>query len=720
MAARYWVGGAATWDGTAGAKWSTTSGGASGAAAPTAADDVYFDAASGAVAVALASGAVARSLDCTGFTGTLSHGSGFTLTVGDATAGAGNVALKFVAGMTYTLGNVATSAITFASTSATQQTIDFGGKTFGNVTFSVAGNYALISGITQDKTATVTFTAGTVAMDGVSNNAALTHTVGALSTGSTTKTLNFGSSTIITLKDTSATTINLSGSNTTLSASLATFQLEAASASTRIVRSCTWPNNTTVYRIICNGTGEFSPGPITVVDRLERNGNGYAFDQINLTFNNTLKINPGGTLKLNPSPGFRMTIWPNSTAIQANLDITGATLDAHDIDFQDVGFITGGANLDLSAMAGGSGDCGGNVMVGGGTLTFTPATTQTWNQPAGGEWSNPAHWTSRVPLVQDDVVMTNAFTGSPTIDVNRKWFCRNITFAGGSGAVTLRSNNYECYFTGNVTLRSSVSLTNAASTSYLISPRFPANFTFGGAGTQAAALNFQSGNGGSMTFVDNGIFSSAMLHRAGIVTIAAGVTVGFDSYQMNANQTASKAVMRLAGTLQIRAGSGTVLVLNQAATFNEFTDLGGALQFTSTSASAKTLTGNGASFPKTIFPSGTGGVTIQGSNSFSGWDAPAGGKITLTSGTTQTLRGAGLDKMTNGTNIVTLVSSTPASAATMTKANGMLAFDYLSIQDITETGSAPFYAGTNSTNVSGNTGILFTAAPAYLPQALAA
>ena len=48
---RYWVGGTATWDGTAGTKWSTTSGGAGDSAVPTNADDVYFDSASGPVTV---------------------------------------------------------------------------------------------------------------------------------------------------------------------------------------------------------------------------------------------------------------------------------------------------------------------------------------------------------------------------------------------------------------------------------------------------------------------------------------------------------------------------------------------------------------------------------------------------------------------------------------------------------------------------------------------
>jgi hypothetical protein len=44
MANRFWVGGTGTWTSSSTTNWSTTSGGASGASAPTSVDDVYFDA----------------------------------------------------------------------------------------------------------------------------------------------------------------------------------------------------------------------------------------------------------------------------------------------------------------------------------------------------------------------------------------------------------------------------------------------------------------------------------------------------------------------------------------------------------------------------------------------------------------------------------------------------------------------------------------------------
>ena len=79
MADRYWVGGTETWNSTAGTKWAATSGGAGGESVPTIADDVFFDANStGTVTISLGGGGtVAKSINCTGFVGTIT-GSGGT------------------------------------------------------------------------------------------------------------------------------------------------------------------------------------------------------------------------------------------------------------------------------------------------------------------------------------------------------------------------------------------------------------------------------------------------------------------------------------------------------------------------------------------------------------------------------------------------------------------------------------------------------------------
>lgn len=111
------------------------------AAVPTSADDVVATGTSGALTIDVA--AACRSIDLTGYTSTLTHASGITLSVGDASGGV----LKFVAGMTYTLGNANSSAVAFVSTSnngGTGWAITTAGKTFGNVSFNgVGGKWVL-------------------------------------------------------------------------------------------------------------------------------------------------------------------------------------------------------------------------------------------------------------------------------------------------------------------------------------------------------------------------------------------------------------------------------------------------------------------------------------------------------------------------------------------------------------------------------------------------
>jgi fibronectin-binding autotransporter adhesin len=241
MANRFWVGGAATWDATAGSKWATTSGGVGGSAVPTAADDVFLDNGAGTGNVTLSSSSVCRSLNCTGYVNTLTHPTATTLTIGDGTAGASNIALKLVAGMTYTLGGSTTAAITFVSTSATIQTIDQGGKTCGNMTFQGAGSsYQLTSSSTISVGATVTLTSGTLNTNGQ------TCSWGFFALGVGTKTLTLGSSTI-NIIGTSGTPWNAStnGANFTLNANTSSI-VDAVNASTTFAGNGLTYNNLSI------------------------------------------------------------------------------------------------------------------------------------------------------------------------------------------------------------------------------------------------------------------------------------------------------------------------------------------------------------------------------------------------------------------------------------------------------------------------------------------
>lgn len=75
MANRYWTGavngGTGTWDTSNTANWSATSGGAGGASVPTSADDIFFDANSGAGVCTLGSDVVFRIGSFSNYTGTV-------------------------------------------------------------------------------------------------------------------------------------------------------------------------------------------------------------------------------------------------------------------------------------------------------------------------------------------------------------------------------------------------------------------------------------------------------------------------------------------------------------------------------------------------------------------------------------------------------------------------------------------------------------------------
>jgi hypothetical protein len=126
MANRYWVGGAGNWDTNAGSKWALTSGGAGGQAVPTTSDDVFFDAASGAVAVS-SNGFTTncRNLDFTGFTGSMVPGT--TNITGNVTFGAG---MTFPGGM---------GSGTAVMTGAAAQFTCNGKEWLGQVTYNAVG-----------------------------------------------------------------------------------------------------------------------------------------------------------------------------------------------------------------------------------------------------------------------------------------------------------------------------------------------------------------------------------------------------------------------------------------------------------------------------------------------------------------------------------------------------------------------------------------------------
>ncbi len=141
MALRYWVGGGSStnWVAAANTNWSATSGGSNNASVPGATDDVFFDANSGSGASVISAGISIKSLDCTGFVGTITH-NGFTLTIANS--------MTLVAGMTYTPLNATTQILFSGATLG--NTITTGGQTLQTLFINNAsGSWTLQDNLTS-------------------------------------------------------------------------------------------------------------------------------------------------------------------------------------------------------------------------------------------------------------------------------------------------------------------------------------------------------------------------------------------------------------------------------------------------------------------------------------------------------------------------------------------------------------------------------------------
>lgn len=305
-----------------------------------------------------------------------------------------------------------------------------------------------------------------------------------------------------------------------------------------------------------------------------------------------------------------------------------------------------------------------------------------------------------------------SFTGG-TYSLSCPGQYRNLDFTGFGGSVT--SNNTRNIF-GNLTFSSvgSFSIANNSNTT-----------TFNSTGTQTVqtfgkTINFplvQNGSGGTLSLVDSLTLGSSrgFTHTNGTLDLN-GNTLTIATGASYATATGTKNLTFNGGILVCPA-TGTAF--NNAAPTNYTTTAGtGTGEIRMTAATGKTFAGGGSTFNCTLSNNGAGALTITGSNTFT---TLANGvqptTFTFTAGTTTTVTNWSVSGTAG--NLVTINSAT-AAAHTLSKASGTVSADYLSITNSTATGGATWYAGANSTDVSGNTGWIFTAPPAGITASMAA
>ncbi len=162
-----------------------------------------------------------------------------------------------------------------------------------------------------------------------------------------------------------------------------------------------------------NGTAHTVSGNPTGIDTFTRTGTAAQTDTVTFTSGTTLTCTDFeliGNSRVNQLLAQSSTLGTAATITATNITITNC--DLMDLTFTNA--------EDLSAQDD-VGDCDGNTGI-----TFPASATQT--STAALTWSNPAMWTSRIPLPQDDVSCSH----NVTVDMPRVG--RSITFTGTSAA----------------------------------------------------------------------------------------------------------------------------------------------------------------------------------------------------------------------------------------------------------------------------------------------
>ena len=296
MANRYWVGGTGTWDGTALLKWSTTSGGLGGQAVPTSADNVFFDAASGAHTVTIGAGtAVCNQLTMTGFTGTIAFGTNKITIAGG--------------------GTIYTGATTFSVTGTPLIDCTLAGSTVRTISPAAT---------TEANSISFNISAGTgpVTINLAVKNLNFTGFTGSLA--NSTKTI-YGNLTLV-----SGMTVTAGGSTTTF----------AATSGTQTITSAA---QTIDFPITINGVG----GTVQLVDALTM-GSTRTLTLTNGTFNSNAKSVTVGSVNANNSNTKTYTITNSTVTITSSSYIIGTTGTTFNLTGSNVVFTTSGSTTYFS------------------------------------------------------------------------------------------------------------------------------------------------------------------------------------------------------------------------------------------------------------------------------------------------------------------------------------------------------------------------------------
>jgi hypothetical protein len=455
MATRYWVGGTGNWDATSTTNWATSSGGSSGASAPTSADNVIFDANSN-------TGTSAFTVTVTGTSASPSVCNDFT-TGGAGGALDGAMTLAFgTTGYIESYGSVTFPASNFSVTAgATTTNLAFKatttGKTFTTNGVSLGSLAVRFDGVGGAWTLGSAFTSTTTIfiLNGTFNTGNYNISAGAIrttGTGAGIRTVNLGSSTL-TL---SAATPVVIDSDVNLTFNAGTSQITCSGASPTFAGG-----GFTFYNVsftsAASGTATITgANTFNNLTQTSRSATGYRFIELgaNQTVSGALTLGAANTAIR------RVRVVSDITGTQRTITCNGTLAALADVDFKDI-------NAAGTVATPWTGTRIGNLL-GNSNITFTAAADKYWNLAAGGNWSATG-WAlssggavdvNNFPLAQDKVIIENTgLNTSATITIDQRWQIGELDISTRTNAMTLASgNNFPAVYK-NITLSSAVTMT---------------------------------------------------------------------------------------------------------------------------------------------------------------------------------------------------------------------------------------------------------------------
>ena len=675
MAARFWVGSAGTWNNSNTANWSATTGGTSGASAPTSADDVTFDALSGTGVVTTAATAAANSITYNSSTLT-SLTLGAALNISASTSGA----ITLTAG-TINLATFALTGKTFSSSNSNTRAIQFG---TGNITTTSSGT------VWTTATATNLTYTGTPTVN-ISNNSATATTVTAGTTGgAATNVFNFNFTTgtyALTISSGSYIgALNFTGFTGSWSPGTASLyfygSMTLVSGMTFTTGSGLWiPSNTTGTLIITSAGKTL--GPITSAASTGAT--------VQLAGNTTLASTAAwgvfsGTFDLN---NFTLSCGSftsnNSNTRTIAFGTTGqVTITGNNATV--IGFATT-TNLSITGTV----KIVSTPSVYSGTRTFLISSTAgTTAFSVGSGTSNQVSFgtTSGDSIAIGGLVTALDFTG-----YLGTWAQGSNTMSITTSSLTLDANMTCTASTGVISFTATSGTQSITSAGKTINP-----ITINGVGDTVQLQDALTLASSATLTLTNGTFNANNFN----------VTTGLFS----SNNSNTRTITMGSGTWTL-SGTGSVWDIGTTTnlTFNKNT---ANIVLSDVSTTARTFAGGGLTYNNLTIGGSTGisTLTITGANTF---DTLASTKtvahtIVFPNSTTT------VNNFTiTGTvgNVVTLSRTGASGTWTISKSSGGIisGLNYLSISNSTASPISTWYAGANSTDGGGNTNWIFTVAP---------